>query len=218
MGVLATDMIGIFGGTFDPIHYGHLRPALEVCEALGLREMRMLPSSLPPHRDTPHAGAAQRLAMLRLALEGQSSLVADTRELEREGPSYMVDTLISLRSEVGDEPLCLVLGADAYLTLESWHRWRELPELAHLVVAHRPGWRLEESAPGLRELFGGRHVQSPAELATQSSGLLWLQPVTQLDISATRIRRLIAEGRSPRYLLPDSVLDYIRAQGLYSHC
>lgn len=211
-------MIGIFGGTFDPIHFGHLRPALEVGEALGLREMRMLPSGLPPHRDSPRASAQQRLAMLRLALEGQSSLVVDTRELERDGPSYMVDTLLSLRADVGDEPLCLVLGADAYLTLETWHRWCELPGLAHLVVAHRPGWRLDEADMGaaLRELMQGRRAQSPAELATQPAGLLWLQPVTQLDISATRIRGMIAAGYNPRYLLPDGVLAYIREQGLYS--
>lgn len=211
-------MLGIFGGTFDPIHYGHLRPALEVCEALGLREMRMLPSRLPPHRASPRATTDQRLAMLRLALAGQTSLVIDTRELEREGPSYMVDTLASLRAELGDEPLCLVLGADAYLTLETWHRWRELPELAHLVVAHRPGWRLDAADTGaaLRELFHARRAQSPGELATQSAGLLWLQPVTQLDISATRIRELIAAKGSPRYLLPDNVLAFIREQGLYS--
>jgi len=209
-------MIGIFGGTFDPIHYGHLRPALEVGESLGLREMRMLPSRLPPHRESPMASAEQRLAMLRLALEGQSSLVVDTRELEREGPSYMVDTLISLRAELGDEPLSLVLGADAYLTLETWRRWRELPDLAHLVIAHRPGWRLDAADAAVRELFRERLAASPGELAARPAGLLWLQPVTQLDISATRIRNLIAAGHSPRYLLPDSVLAYIREHGLYS--
>jgi nicotinate-nucleotide adenylyltransferase len=211
-------MIGVFGGTFDPIHFGHLRPALEVFEALGLREMRMLPSRVPAHRDAPCAGAEQRLAMLRLALAGQSSLVVDTRELERGGPSYMVDTLTSLRAEIGAEPLCLVIGADAYLALDTWHRWRELPELAHIVVAHRPGRRLEEAdgSPALHELFRGRRAQLPAELCTRPAGLLWLQPVTQLDISATRIRGLAAAGRSPRYLLPDNVLAYIREQRLYS--
>jgi nicotinate-nucleotide adenylyltransferase len=211
-------MIGVFGGTFDPIHFGHLRPALEVAEALALREMRLVPTHVPPHRQAPVASAAQRLAMVRLAVAGEAGLVVDTRELERAGPSYMVDTLASLRVELGSEPLCLVLGADAYLTLESWHRWQELLELAHLVITYRPGWRLDTAtaSEALTRLWREHGVASREQLDARPAGTLWLQPVTQLDISATRIRAMLAAGHNPRYLLPDDVLAYIRTQNLYS--
>jgi nicotinate-nucleotide adenylyltransferase len=211
-------MIGVFGGTFDPVHFGHLRPALEVAEALALREMRLVPTHVPPHRQAPVASAAQRLAMVQLAVAGEAGLVVDTRELERTGPSYMVDTLASLRAELGAEPLCLVLGADAYLTLESWHRWQELLALAHLVITHRPGWQLDTAAASeaLTRLWREHGVASRDQLDARPAGTLWLQPVTQLDISATRIRAMLAAGHNPRYLLPDEVLAYIRAQNLYS--
>ena len=210
-------MLGIFGGTFDPIHFGHLRPAWELREALGLEEVRMIPSALPPHRETPGAGAEHRLAMLRLGLGDAPGLVIDERELDRSGPSYTVDTLNSFRDEFGDRPLCLLLGTDAFLGLASWHRWRELPELAHIVVAHRPGWTIEKETlePELNALFEARRVAAPAALAERSAGGVWLQPVSQLEIAATTIRELVRAGRDPRFLLPQAVADYIREQGLY---
>ncbi len=133
-------MIGIFGGTFDPVHFGHLRPALEVQQALGLDEVRFIPAGQPPHRDMPHATAPQRLSMLQTAIEDQPGFAADEREIQREGPSYMVDTLALLREELGQIPLCLILGYDAFLGLPAWHQWHRLIELAHLVITHRPGW------------------------------------------------------------------------------
>lgn len=207
--------VGILGGTFDPVHYGHLRSALELQEALELKEIRLLPSAVPPHRPAPRASAEQRLAMLRLAIAGQSGLSVDSHELERSGPSYMVDTLTSLRAELGDTPLCLILGADAFLGLPSWHRWQELNDLAHLVVMHRPGWSVESAEAALKAQLRERRLDSASALAAKPAGGIWLQPVTQLDISATALRELIAAGRSPRYLLPEAVWDYIRAQGLY---
>lgn len=207
--------IGILGGTFDPVHFGHLRAALELQESLGLAEVRLLPCGQPPHRDPPRAAAADRLAMLELAVAGQPGLRVDRRELERSGPSYMVDTLASLRAELGATSLCLLLGSDAFLGLPQWHRWRELLQLAHLVVLHRPGWALQSVAAPLAEVLAAHRITSSADLMRQPAGGLLLQPVTPLDISATAIRAQIAAGRSPRYLLPDAVWDYIRRRDLY---
>lgn len=156
-------MIGLLGGTFDPIHFGHLRPALELYETLDLEQLRIIPCGTPPHRDPPCANGEQRLAMLRLALAGQPGLVIDPRELQRPGPSYMVDTLISLREELGDVPLALIIGMDAFHGLERWHRWRELVDLCHLIVIHRPGW--QEPAEGeLANLLTTRQTGDVAEL------------------------------------------------------
>ena len=211
-------VIGIFGGTFDPIHFGHLRPALELQERLGLAQVRLLPCGVPPHRGTPMVAAEHRLAMVARAVAGVPGLTVDDRELRRDGPSYMVDTLQSLRAELGETPLCLLLGADAFLGLHRWHLWQALPELAHLVIAHRPGWALAPAAmaPELAALMAGRQVDTAAALAAEPAGRLLLQPVTQLAISSTAIRELIEAGRSPRFLLPETVLEYIEQHTLYS--
>jgi len=208
--------IGLFGGTFDPIHFGHLRPALELLEDLSLTEVRMVPCRLPPHRDRPTVTAADRLAMLERAVAGEPRLPIDHRELERPGPSYMVDTLASIRREEGDTPLCLLLGSDAFLGLDRWHRWEALAELAHIVVAHRPGWDLHGSLAGaLRRLVDARRVAHAEALQERPAGALHFAPVTQLEISATGIRERIAQGRSIRYLLPEAVREYIDSRQLY---
>lgn len=206
--------IAVLGGTFDPIHDGHLRPALELLEDLDLAEVRFIPSSQPPHRKQPSATAEQRLTMLKLAVAGQPGFVVDERELRREGPSYMVDTLRSLRSELGERPLCLVLGMDAFEGLHNWHRWEEIPNLAHLLVIHRPGSGLTLSEV-LGELLGERKLHHPQALREKPAGGILFHPVTQLDVSATRIREILAQGCSPRYLLPDQVWSYICERGLY---
>ncbi|NOX93504.1 MAG: nicotinate-nucleotide adenylyltransferase [Gammaproteobacteria bacterium] len=210
-------MIGIFGGTFDPVHFGHLRPALDVKQALGLDEMRMIPAFQPPHRAQPVANPGQRLTMLRAAVGGEPDLQVDNREMLREGESFMVDTLASLRNESGDEPLCLILGADAFLKLDEWHHWQEIPELAHIVVTHRPGWQLDMNvaSPELQALWRERQVTDGARLAASQAGRIILQAVTPLEISATQVRALVAAGKSPRYLLPDAVWNLIRMHGLY---
>lgn len=217
-------MIGIFGGTFDPVHFGHLRPALEVFEALALREMRLLPVNQPPHRAMPVANGKQRETLLQAAIgKDTPGLVVDNRELRREGPCYMVDTLTSLREEgrkpLGDEPICLVLGMDAFLQLHTWHRWEEILALAHLVVTHRPGWSQDDEvasmAPALANLWRQCLVDDASELESLPAGKILHMVVSQLDISATRIRALVATGKSPRFLLPDAVWNLIRMQGLY---
>ncbi len=202
-------MIGILGGTFDPVHYGHLRPALEVQQALGLEQLRLIPLRDPPHRPDPQTTAGQRLAMLRAAVKDQPGFQVDTRELEREGKSYSVLTLHSLRQELGPaRPICLLLGSDAFRHFPDWHRPDEILELAHLVVMERPGEAHQEHYPD-------HHCADPGALRRQAAGLILFQTVTQLGISSTRIRAMIAAGSSPRYLLPDPVLTLIERDGLY---
>lgn len=206
-------MIGILGGTFDPIHFGHLRFAQELGEALALTEVRLLPCR-PGHRHAPQAGESQRLDMLRLAVADNPFLVADDRDLRRSGPTYSVDTLSELRAERGDVPLVLLMGHDAFCGLPSWKDWTRLFELAHIVVAERPG---ETAAfpPQLASILAQRRITQHKALAGEPAGRVLLAPLTALDISATRIRALLAVGRSPRYLLPEPVLDYIERHHLY---
>jgi nicotinate-nucleotide adenylyltransferase len=197
--------LAIFGGTFDPIHLGHLCVAWEAAELLDA-DVLMMPAGVPPHRPPPIATAAQRLAMLEVALRGQSRLVPDARELAREGASYTVDTLAGLRAEQGDRPLVLLLGADAFAGLPEWHEWRRLFELAHLGVLSRPGAQAPLPAALQREI-DGRRVDDAAALRGESAGRVIELAVTPLEISATRIRQLLAAGRDPRYLLPAGLFD-----------
>jgi len=210
-------IIGIFGGTFDPVHFGHLRAALEVREALDLDEVRFVPCGIPPHRVSPHASTRQRLTMLRAAIGDEPAFRLDDREVRRAGPSYMVDTLGSLREDLGRAPLCLILGMDAFLGLPSWHRWQALSNLAHIAVMHRPGWqwRSEQVPPDLAAQVAQRRVDSPRALGQAPAGAIAFVPVTALDISATRIRSALAQGRSARYLLPEAVWEVIQRQHIY---
>ena len=195
-------MIGILGGTFDPVHFGHLRPALEVMQALELEQVRFLPNRIPPHRETPWLDVAHRLELLQTAIEDQDGFVLDERELDREGRSYMVDTLDSLRRDFPAQPLCLILGMDAFLGLRQWHEWQRLPGLCHIIVTARPGFEMTEAFA--RELPFSP-AESTAECQAVGSGRFLIQSVTQLDISSSDIRALLAKGQSVRYLLPDRV-------------
>jgi nicotinate-nucleotide adenylyltransferase len=207
-------MIGILGGTFDPVHFGHLRTALDVCEALELEQVRLIPCHLPPHRDQPVATSIQRVSMLEAAVRDYPVFVIDQRELGREGPSYTFDTLTSLRTELGPAGLCLLIGMDAFRGLTTWHRWRELIELCHLVVMTRPG--AEIPAQGELADFTSRHrVPGAGELRQLAAGGLLFQPVTRLEISATDIRMRLAEGRSAGFLVPEAVRRIINREALY---
>lgn len=197
--------LAVFGGTFDPVHIGHLTVAWEAAELLDA-EVRLMPASVPPHRSAPLASSAERVAMLRAALAGQSRLVLDARELEREGPSYTIDTLRELRAEQGARPLVLLLGADAFAGLPGWHRWRELFDFAHIGVLSRPGVDALRPAE-LIEQVAARRVDDVAALHAVPCGKLVELAVTPLEISATRIRELLAAGRDPRYLLPAGLFD-----------
>jgi len=207
--------IGIFGGTFDPIHYGHLRSAFEMLQALDFEEVRFIPCGDPPHRGVTYATAEQRSQLVELAIEGQDGFIADDRELTRGGLSYTVDTLESLRKEFPGRSLGLIVGMDAFLGLPGWHRWDEILDIAHIIVAHRPGWK----APDIGALgrlisdFGTHRVR---DLHTATAGRVHIHAVTQLEISSTEIRDLVAAGRDPRFLMPDAVRDEILNSGIYT--
>ena len=210
--------LGLFGGTFDPIHYGHLRLAEEAIAHLGLGGVRWLPAGQPPHRGVPQVTAAQRLDMVRQATAGNPRFCVDASEVEADAPSYTVHTLERLRRELGgQQQLVLLVGADAFAGLPTWHRWRELLALAHLAVSHRPGFPIaaESLVPELAAEFSRRRSDDPAVLAAAPAGRIVSFAMTQLAISATQIRKLLANGLSPRYLLPDAALDYIQTHQLY---
>ncbi len=211
--------LALLGGTFDPVHYGHLRLADDVRRALGLAQLRLIPAADPPHRGGPHASAAHRLAMLRAALPEFPGLVADDRELRRGGKSFTVLTLEELRREDPSRPLWLVLGADAFRGLPGWHRWRELFALAHIVVVARPGVSPADALPPLlAEEWQHRQTHDSAVLFATPAGRIFQQAVAPHDISATTIRARLARGCDPdelSQLLPPAVLAYIETHHLY---
>lgn len=204
-------MIGVYGGTFNPVHYGHLRTALEVAELFELEQLRLIPCRLPAHRQQPDVAAEMRLEMLKLAAADTPGFYVDRRELDREGPSYMVDTLQSLHAEHPDSGLLLFVGADAFAGLANWHQWRRLFDYAHVVVMTRPNGQKQALPDFLRQ----RVCEDRRQLLQQRAGRLFFQTVTALDISATAIRDLLARGRNPKFLLPDKVIAYIRRHQLY---
>lgn len=212
----AAGPVGILGGTFDPIHHAHLRLALEAWMACGLDHVRFIPSATPPHRTAPGASAVHRLAMVELAIAENPAFVADRRELDRAMPSYTIDTVASLRTDLGAaRPLCLIVGADAFALFETWRRWRELLDQVHLIVAHRPGFAVTPDTPALAAEFARRCTDDPANLRDTPGGRIHPLAITALDIAASRIRADLAAGRSSRYLLPDAVVGYIEAHCLY---
>jgi len=207
--------IGLFGGAFDPIHHGHLRTAFELWQMLGLAEVRFLPTGNPPHRTELNASAELRLSMVRAATADQAAFVVDDREVRRSGVSYSVDTLTELRSEYPDRSLCLLLGMDAFVGLPNWHRWRDLLDLTHIVVAHRPGWKAPTMGP-LGEVMVDRGTGSIRDLHDLPAGRIYVHAGTQLEISSTELRQLLVAGRDPRYLVPDSVRKIIFETGCYA--
>jgi nicotinate-nucleotide adenylyltransferase len=210
-----TKPIGLFGGTFDPIHYGHLRTAFELWQSLKLAEVRFLPTGNPPHREAPLASSELRLDMVRAAVVGQSGFTVDDREIRRSGVSYSIDTLLELRLEYPQRSLCLLLGMDAFLGMPTWHRWREIFGLAHVVVAHRPGWKAPIMGP-LGEEMVDRGTGSVQDLHNSSAGRIYVHAVTQLEIASTDLRALILAGRDLRYLVPEPVRDLILRTGCYA--
>jgi len=206
--------IGLLGGTFDPVHIGHLRSAVEVAEVLQLDELRLIPSARPPHREAPQVSAQDRLAMVRLAVADAGVLQVDDRELLRDKPSYSIDTLESLRGELAaDDQLVLLLGWDAFCGLPGWQRWEELLLHCHILVLQRPD--ADSEAPeALRNLLAARSVNDPTAFSGPGGQIAFIWQ-TPLAVSATQIRSLLASGKSARYLVPDPVLAYIHAHGLY---
>ncbi len=213
-----SEPLGIFGGTFDPVHFGHLRLAEESIGHLGLGGVRWIPAGQPPHRGAPQVTAAQRLEMVRRSTAGNARFSVDASEVEAAAPSYTVHTLERLRRELGSaQPLVLLVGADAFAGLASWHRWQDIFALAHIAVSHRPGFPVEMASlpPPLASEFNVRRLTDVAGLKASAGGGIVTFAMTQLAISATQIRKLLANDLSARYLLPDTVLDYIQTHSLY---
>jgi len=206
-------LLGVFGGTFDPVHYGHLRTVTEVQRALSLSSVHLLPAAQPPHRAATVASGEQRLAMLGLALQDYPDLQVDDRELRRAGVSYTIDTLLSLKKDFADEALCLIVGSDAFQGLSSWHHWEGLFELAHVVVMPRPGAQVGGNLP---DWAIKRMVADSNGLRQQASGLIWINDVTPQPISATRIRANIRSGEPISGYVPPTVEAYIHKHQLYS--
>lgn len=211
---VAVRRVGLLGGTFDPVHIGHLRSALEVAEFMCLDELRLLPNARPPHRDTPQVAAEHRLSMVRSAVQGVERLTVDDRELARDMPSYTIDTLESIRAQLqAHDQLFLVLGWDAFCGLPSWHRWEELLQHCHILVLQRPDADVEPP-DALRNLLAARSESDPTAMSGPAGHIsfVWQTP---LAVSATQIRQLLASGKSVRFLVPDAVLAYIEAHDLY---
>ncbi|WP_239496187.1 nicotinate-nucleotide adenylyltransferase [Salinicola peritrichatus] len=206
----------MLGGTFDPVHLGHLRSAVELGEALRLDAVHLIPVHVPPHREAPGISAEHRLAMLAAGIGDTPGLVADDREIRRSGHSYSVDTLVSLREEWGDEArLVMAVGHDAFLGLPGWHQCERLFSLAHIVVIDRPDHE-SPLEPALATLIEGREVSSVEALMDRPAGqLLRLRLPSRMAIAATEVRRRLQAGLSVRYLLPEAVERYIADHGLY---
>jgi len=214
--------IGILGGTFDPIHYGHLRLAEEMLELAGLQQIHFIPTGNPPHRDTPQVSAAHRSAMVKLAIADQPAFVLDEREVRRTTKSYTVDTLRELRTELGDaQPICLLMGGDAFLQLDTWHEWKQILDLAHVVVGFRPGFTLEKrihSATEALRLQYQNRLCGVDYLSQHAFGGIAELAIPKLEISATLIRARVSDNRTIRYLLPATVANYIYQHHLYISC
>jgi nicotinate-nucleotide adenylyltransferase len=208
--------IGVFGGTFNPIHYGHLRIAQEVAEAFALSQVKFLPAAKPPLKAEPDVAAKHRAEMVQVAIAANPLFHLDTRELERTGPSYTIDTLISLHAEHPQDALCLIVGTDAFARFDQWHRWQSVLEYCHLIVVSRPhGGSLINLSEPLRQWLQQHQTHSITQLSQQSHGLIAIHDVTALDISSSQIRGLIRTQKNPAYLCPQAVIGYIQQHGLY---
>ncbi len=210
-------LIGLLGGTFNPIHNGHLRLAQELADALNFSEVRFIPSANPPHKTVPKVSAQHRAAMVQLAISDNPLFNLDIRELDRLGASYTIDTLISLQEELGGSvALCLIMGSDAFAKLNTWHRWQALLDYCHIILVQRPTSATQpQLADELSVLLHDHYTENVSDLADENAGYIHMQKITALDITATNIRAQLEAGLSPRYLMPDNVLDYMKHNKLY---
>jgi len=207
--------IGILGGTFDPVHHGHLRLALEVYQSCALDEVRLIPLHTPAHRQAPAVSPSQRLQMLYLATQKIKGLVVDERELQRADVSFTVETLRSLRVEAGQRSLCLIMGMDAFQSLNTWYEWTALLDYAHIIVARRPAAETIIEHAEVAGLYKKNLTTELSDLHTLQAGKIFNLDVAELDISSTRIRELISTKQDVHFLLPDNVISYIEQEDLY---
>lgn len=205
-------LIGLLGGTFNPIHNGHLRLAQELADALNFSEVRFIPSANPPHKTAPKISAQHRAAMVQLAITDNPLFKLDTRELDRAGASYTIDTLISLQEELGGSAaLCLIMGSDAFAKLNTWHRWQVLIDYCHIILVQRPASATQPKlVEELTVHLHNHYTENISDLTTENTGYIHMQKITALDITSTNIREQLKAGHSPRYLMPDNVIAYIK--------
>jgi len=207
-------MIGIFGGTFDPVHYGHIKPALSIKQTLNLSQLRFVPNHNPPHREQPWLSAQQRVSLLEIALSDFPDVVIDEREISRTGPSFMVDTLKSVRGDFPDESLCLIIGMDAYISISTWFQWQSLFELCHLVVTTRPGFDEKQVAAQMSaedyQFLASRIVQDANVFSMHDTGKILLKSVPQLNISSTQIRAKLLNNEDVSDWIPEQVSNKLR--------
>ncbi len=209
-----TQPIAIMGGSFNPVHFGHLRPALELQQQLDLASVHLMPNHVAPHKAHHSASTEQRCAMLELAIKGTPTLQLDTTELTLPQPNYSVATLSELRQRHPNTPLCFIIGMDSFINLPKWHRWESLLDYCHLIVCQRPGWRPNYCQQLITQVLP-HEISDPNQLQQQLQGLVYFTQVTQLDISSSQIRQLHQQGQSIKYLLPDAVINYIEQNNLY---
>ena len=210
-------LIGLLGGTFNPIHNAHLRLAQELADALNFSEVRFIPSANPPHKTAPKISAQHRAAMVQLAITDSLLFKLDTRELDRTGASFTIDTLISLQEELGGSvALCLMMGSDAFSKLNTWHRWQALLDYCHIILVQRPASATQPKlAEELSVLLHNHYTENISDLTNENAGYIHMQKITALDITSTNIRAQLVAGVSPRYLMPDNVIAYIKNNNLY---
>jgi len=209
--------IGLLGGTFDPIHFGHLGMAQELAQALALDTVKFIPAAVPPLKSQPSASAADRCAMVQLAIANNPDFQLDDRELKRTGPSYTLDTLRSLRSELSEQDsLVLFIGSDAFKQFNRWHQWQEIIRLCHIALVARPDNDVSTGLnPELVTFLQDHYTENAMDLQSATAGLITMQAITPLTISSSAIREQLKTRQSARYLTPDCVLDYIAQHGLY---
>lgn len=206
----------LLGGTFDPIHYGHLRPSEALAQQVGLQKITLMPNNVPPHRPQPEASAAQRAEMVRLAIAGNPLFDIDLREMRRETPSWTADTLIELREERGNaQPLAFIIGQDSLLSLPNWHRGLELLDYCHLLVCQRPGYPQQMTSADEQAWLSRHQTDDPQALHQHPAGLIYLAQTPLIDISATEIRQRRHHGQSCTDLLPEAVSAFMDREGLY---
>lgn len=204
-------LIGILGGTFDPVHNGHLQPAAELMQAVGLEQVRFIPNRVPPHREPPWLDSDTRRRLVDMAIAPYAGFVLDDRELRRQGSSFMVDTLDELHAELPDATLCLIMGADAFAHFTQWHRWQTILELCHLIVMTRPGADLADASDQQPEL-AARMTRDPQALGNSHHGQILLQSVTPVAVSATLVRERLGRGESIADLVPESIREQLETQ------
>lgn len=210
-------LVGILGGTYNPIHYGHLRMAQELADALNLAEVRFIPSANPPHKDDVTVSAEHRAKMVDLAIADNPLFTLDECELKRDGASFTIDTLIELSESLGgDTALCLIMGSDAFVKLNTWHRWQSLLDYAHIILVQRPSTQPQEKLPSeLEALLHDHYTELHDDLMHENAGFITMQAISAQDISSTRVRELLGNKQSVKYLVPDVVDKYISQQKLY---